>query len=200
MKPETEAERNQGKREVREREMLRQSRRDKEGEREAEGWSTAGPEKRGCDPGTILEKDPHPTVSPVYSFLCVVPCSSKGSMLHAHGPSRGDFARNWGWKSSQGHGVVRSRPRAAHGDLLSPTAFPQSLASTDWDLQPKGYRGDGTAGFNAQGGSAWTANLYKSHCAKACALPPTPRPQVRTPTVPPMEEKVLSCRKLGEEH
>lgn len=45
MKPETEAERNQGKGEVREREMLRQSRRDKEGEREAEGWSTAEPEK-----------------------------------------------------------------------------------------------------------------------------------------------------------
>ena len=37
MKPETEAERNQGKRKVREREMLRQSGRDKEGEREAEG-------------------------------------------------------------------------------------------------------------------------------------------------------------------
>ena len=138
MKPETEAGRNQGKGEVREREMLRQSRRDKAGEREAEGWSTAGPEKRGCGPGTILEKDPHPTVSLVHSFLCVVPCSSKGSMLHAHGPSRGDFARNWGWKSSQGGGVMRSWPRAAHGDLPSPT--PQSSASTDWDLQPKGHR------------------------------------------------------------
>lgn len=41
----------------------------------------------------------------------------------------------------------------------------------------------------------------KATVPKACALPyPPPRPQVRTPTVPPMEEKVLSCRKPGEEH
>ena len=175
MKPETEAERNQGKRKVREREMLRQSGRDKEGEREAEGWSTAGPEKRGCDPGTILEKDPHPTVSLVCSFLCAVPCSSKGSVLHAHGPSRGDFARNWGWKSSQGHGVVRSRPRAAHGDLLSPTAFPQSLASTDWDLQPRGHRRRWDSRLQCPGWLCMDSQPIQKPLCKSMCSPPHPQ-------------------------
>ena len=58
---------------------------------------------------------------------------------------------------------------------------------------------DGTTGFNAQGGSVWTANLYKSHQAKSMPSPRHPQaPSQNTPCIT-NGEKVLSCRKLRGE-
>ena len=43
---------------------------------------------------------------------------------------------------------------------------------------------DGTTGFNAQGGSVWTANLYKSHQAKSMPFPSHPQaPSQNTPCI-----------------
>lgn len=178
MKPETEAERNQGEREVRERDAKTEKglRR-----REAEGWSTAGPERRGCGPGTILEKGPHPAASPVLSFSVWSSVLQRTPGSTRMGLPEGILPGTGAGKAAREVGFGDAGPGLHMGTCRPPPHSPW-LQLTRTSSQ-RAIGGDGTADFNAQGGSVWTANLYKSHQAKSMPspAPSPPAPSQNTP-------------------